>query len=95
MRGINLDIRRGERFGIAGESGSGKTTLINAILRLLPGTGQITGGSIVIKDIDLTRIDHQLRDLCGTAAENHMQGMLDKAMKNAVCLEEQFERLGL
>lgn len=36
VRGVNLDIRRGEHFGIAGESGSGKTTLVNAILRLLP-----------------------------------------------------------
>ena len=90
MRGVNLDIRRGERFGIAGESGSGKTTLINAILRLLPETGQISKGNIIFKDID-----HQLRDLCGTAAENHMQGMLVKAMKNADCPEEQFERLGL
>ena len=59
VRGVNLDIHRGERFGIAGESGSGKTTLINAILRLLPDTAQITNGSIVFKDIDLTRIDNR------------------------------------
>ena len=57
--GVNLDIQRGERFGIAGESGSGKTTLINAILRLLPETVQITTGDIVFNDIDFVRIDYR------------------------------------
>ena len=59
VRGVNLDIRRGERFGIAGESGSGKTTLINAILRLLPPTARITKGSVTFNDIDLTRMDNR------------------------------------
>lgn len=59
VRGVNLDIRRGERFGIAGESGSGKTTLINAILRLLPETAQINAGSIYFNDINLARLDNR------------------------------------
>ena len=59
VRGVNLDIRRGERFGIAGESGSGKTTLINAILRLLPETGRITNGGIYFNDTDLTGLDER------------------------------------
>ena len=59
MRGVNLDIRRGERFGIAGESGSGKTTLINAILRLLPDTARITQGSIVFEGAQLTQMDNR------------------------------------
>ncbi len=59
VRGVNLDIRRGERFGIAGESGSGKTTLVNAILRLLPETAQISAGSIHFNDIDLSRLDNR------------------------------------
>ena len=59
VRGVSLDIRRGERFGIAGESGSGKTTLINAILRLLPDTAQISNGNIVFRGTDLTRIDNR------------------------------------
>ena len=28
---VNLEIRRGERFGLIGPNGSGKTTLINCI----------------------------------------------------------------
>ena len=36
VRGIDLDIRRGEVLGVIGESGSGKTVSMTALLRLLP-----------------------------------------------------------
>jgi len=40
--GVDLDIFRGESFGLVGESGSGKTTLGKTILRLIePTKGQI------------------------------------------------------
>ena len=45
---IGFSIRRGERVAIVGQSGSGKSTAIGAILRLLPGSGRITHGSIVL-----------------------------------------------
>ena len=35
LKGINLDIKRGEIMGLVGESGSGKSTLGNCILKLL------------------------------------------------------------
>ncbi|WDF34127.1 ABC transporter ATP-binding protein [Arthrobacter agilis] len=45
---IGFSMRRGERVAIVGQSGSGKSTAIGAILRLLPGSGRITHGSIVL-----------------------------------------------
>jgi putative ABC transport system ATP-binding protein len=43
LRGVNLDVRRGEFLCIVGHSGSGKSTLFNIVGGLTPpSTGQIT-----------------------------------------------------
>lgn len=43
VRGVSIDIAKGEIFGLAGESGSGKSTLGLSVLRLLPESARITG----------------------------------------------------
>ena len=50
---VQLFVGRGEVVGLIGESGSGKTTTVRGVLRILPPSARITGGSI--------RFDH--RDL--------------------------------
>lgn len=42
VRGVDLDVHRGEVVGIIGESGSGKTVSMTALLRLLPENGRVT-----------------------------------------------------
>lgn len=46
LHGVNLEVYPGETVAIVGESGSGKSTMMHAVINLLPGTGQITDGSI-------------------------------------------------
>ena len=43
VRGINIELDRGQVLGLAGESGCGKSTIAGALLRLLPAGTEVTG----------------------------------------------------
>lgn len=43
VRGVDLDLEPGQRWGIVGESGSGKTVTALAIMGLLPENAQVSG----------------------------------------------------
>lgn len=53
LRGVSLDVERGEFISIVGRSGSGKSTLLN----LIGGLDKATSGSIVVGGADLARMD--------------------------------------
>ena len=57
LKGVNLEIKRGEILALLGPNGAGKTTLINAICGVVfPTSGSITvDGFDVIKDFRKTR----------------------------------------
>ncbi len=52
IKGISLQVRKGENIAIVGRSGSGKTTLLN----LLPRFYEVDGGSIMIDDCDIREV---------------------------------------
>ena len=55
VKNLNLEIEKGEIFGIIGLSGAGKSTLIRCINRL----EEPTEGKIVIDDVDITSLDKE------------------------------------
>jgi len=57
LKGINLDVQRGERIAIVGASGSGKSTL----LHLLGGLDNASGGSVQILGQDMQKMDETQR----------------------------------
>jgi len=53
LRGISLDIARGDALGVVGPTGSGKSTLIQLLLRLrLPTAGDVAINGISVRDLD-------------------------------------------
>ena len=66
VRGVNLTLEQGERLAIVGESGSGKSTSAQAIIKLLPGTGEVTGGSIKFNGRELVGLsDKEMSEIRG------------------------------
>ncbi|MDW4574254.1 ABC transporter ATP-binding protein [Microbacterium sp. M3] len=68
VRGVTLDVRRGEVLAIVGESGSGKTVTARTILGLLPESAR-TDGTVVLDGTDVVGLDKKaLREVRGTKA---------------------------
>jgi peptide/nickel transport system ATP-binding protein len=63
---VSFNIAPGEVVGLLGESGSGKTTLALSLLRLLPPTARLAGGSVGFGGRDLLLLNEkQLREVRG------------------------------
>lgn len=70
LKGIDLDVRRGETFGIVGETGCGKSVTSLSILMLVPSPGEIEAGEILLERgngyDDLTKLsERELREIRG------------------------------
>ncbi len=61
LKGINLEIRRGEIFALLGPNGAGKTTLINIVC----GIVNPTGGSILVDGHHFAKEYRAARSLIG------------------------------
>lgn len=63
VRGIDLQLKEGERLALVGANGSGKTTL----LRTLAGIHPAAAGQILFEEVEVTSVPAHLRAAMGIA----------------------------
>ncbi|MDD6143953.1 MAG: ABC transporter ATP-binding protein [bacterium] len=57
IRGVSLDLYKGESLAIVGESGSGKSVFVKTFMGLLDANGWVDGGQILYKGEDLVQFN--------------------------------------
>jgi len=63
---LSIEIGRGETFALLGESGCGKSMTALSVMRLLPDTGEIVGGTVELDGVDLlAKSEKDMRDVRG------------------------------
>jgi ABC-type dipeptide/oligopeptide/nickel transport system ATPase component len=92
LRGVQLEIQRGEVMGLVGQSGSGKSTLAMTILGLLEKKRARPEGSIRFQDFELLQLsERELRALRGRSISLVLQSplsSLNPALKIRTQLKE-------
>jgi peptide/nickel transport system ATP-binding protein len=66
LDGVELGIARGETFAIVGESGCGKSMTALTLARLLPDTGRVVSGAVLLEGTDLLALpEAEMREVRG------------------------------
>jgi subfamily B ATP-binding cassette protein MsbA len=79
IKGISLDIQKGQTVALVGPSGSGKSTLAD----LLPRFYDVNEGQIVIDDVPIKQMKvHQLRELIGIVTQQSI--LFNDTIKNNI-----------
>ncbi|HCL41747.1 MAG TPA: multidrug ABC transporter ATP-binding protein, partial [Pseudomonas sp.] len=73
LKGVSLQIRRGEIFALLGPNGAGKTTLISIVCGLV----NPTGGQVLVDGFDNRREYRQARKRIGLVPQELTNNMFD------------------
>ena len=65
VRGVTIEVARGEIFGFLGPNGAGKTTTLRMLTTLLP----IDAGAATVAGFDVARQPHQVRSRIGYVSQ--------------------------
>ncbi len=103
LRGVSLQLKRGECLTLLGRNGVGKTTLLKCLMGVLP----VAGGEILLDGTDITRLAPHQRAALGmayvpqgrdvfarlTVEENILMGMATKPAARARRIKEEIFEL--
>ena len=78
LKGVNLEINRGEILALLGPNGAGKTTLINAIC----GVVVPTSGSITVDGFDVIKDFRKTRSMIGLVPQELQLEAFEKVFQN-------------
>ena len=78
LKGVNLEINRGEILALLGPNGAGKTTLINAICGVLTPTS----GSITVDGFDVIEDFRKTRSMIGLVPQELQLEAFEKVFQN-------------
>ena len=67
IRGVNIDLHKGETVAIVGESGSGKSVTMKAAMGILAGNATVSGGTILFSYHQHYFASSQFPPLCASA----------------------------
>ncbi|MBM3526034.1 MAG: ABC transporter ATP-binding protein, partial [Alphaproteobacteria bacterium] len=56
VRGVSIELRRGQITALVGETGSGKTMTALALIGLLPPAARVAAGNVLLETTELTRL---------------------------------------
>jgi oligopeptide/dipeptide ABC transporter ATP-binding protein len=66
LEGVNLEVKKGEVFGIVGETGCGKSVTSYSLMQLLPRTAEVVAGEITLDGEEITGAsDSRMRQIRG------------------------------
>ena len=65
LKGIDINIKRGEIFGLLGPNGAGKTTTIG----ILTGLINLTSGSVLVDELDVIKDYKKTRRMIGLSSQ--------------------------